>query len=42
VEGSDINKEKQRRDRGAMRGPNVDGGWGAGYALENQCAATLT
>jgi len=35
VERRDINEEKQRRDRGALRGPNGDRGWGARCALED-------
>ena len=42
MEGRDINKKNQVRAGGALRGPNLDRGWGARCALENQCAATLT
>jgi len=42
VEGRDINKKNQVRAGGALRGPNLDRGWGAQCALENQCAAILT
>ena len=30
-----VNEEKQRRDGGALRGPDIDGGQGTWHALEN-------
>ena len=42
MEGRDVNATKQRRDGGAPRSPNIDGGWGAQCTLENKSAATLT
>ena len=42
MQGRYINKEMQWRDAGALRGPNVDGGWGTWCVLENQRTATLT
>ena len=42
MEGRNINKEEMGGNEGALRGPNVDGGWGAWRALENQRAAALS
>jgi len=42
VEGRNVDEELQGRDRGALRGPNVEGGWGAWCALENQRAARFS
>jgi len=42
MQGRNVNKEKQRRDGGALRGADIDGGQGAWRDLENQCAATIT
>ena len=42
MKGRNMNKEKKERDGGALRGPNVDGGWGAWRALEDQRAAVVS
>ena len=42
MEGRDVDEKMQRRDRVALGGPNVDGGWGAWCVLESQCAGALS